>query len=358
MRVAVLTYPMLFQRLGGLQVQIRETVSALQALGIDAHLFDSTRESLSDFDLVHVFAAINGNWRIVEAAKNVGKPVVMSSILHESDKWRSRERAKLASWLTARITGWEYATGYDQARTALELADRIITNGKRETDFVVQHFDQSAAKIRDIPNGIASRFLNAEPKLFIDRTGLAPGFILCAATVSPYKNQLGVIRAAKGFPVPIVLIGPCAKEHQDYLAQCLAEADGQAQYLGALQNDDPLLASAYAAAGVTVLPSRTEVMPFTILESLGAGTPAIVTKYQSLGLEPRPPLFIEVDPANTAEIRSAIRTALSGDSRPELCREIVSHLDWSRIAQQIAAVYRDLAGDRCSFVRSASETEP
>lgn len=343
MRVAVLSYPMLFQRIGGLQVQIRETVSALREIGIDAQLFDTRSERLADYDIVHVFSAINGVWRIVEAAKSVGKPVVVSSVLHASEKRGMTPRARFASWLTSRITGWEYSTGYDQTRKALELADRILALGPAEAKFLTDHFAQPREKISIVPNGLARRFFHAEPRLFEEQSGLAGGFILCAATVSPYKNQLGVIRAAKGFPVPIVLIGPCAKEHRDYLAQCLAEADGRAQYLGALQNDDPLLASAYAAAGVTVLPSRTEVMPFTILESLGAGTPAIVTKYQSLGLVPRPPLFIEVDPANTAEIGDAIRTALSSDPRPELCREIVSHLDWSRIAEQIAAVYRDVA---------------
>ncbi len=40
MRVAVLYYPMLFQRTGGLQVQVLETVKELQGIGVDAVLFD------------------------------------------------------------------------------------------------------------------------------------------------------------------------------------------------------------------------------------------------------------------------------------------------------------------------------
>lgn len=342
MRVAVLTYPMLFQRLGGLQVQVCETVGALREIGIDARLFDVTSEKLVDYDIVHVFSAINGVQRIVEAAKDARKPVVLSSVIHGSDAWAIGIRARLASWLTARITGWEYATGYDQTRRALHVADRIIALGGSEAEFVSRHFDLPPDKIRVIPNGIARRFFAAERRAFLEKTGLQPGYVLCAATVSSYKNQLGLVRAAKELSVPIVLIGPCARDHQAYLAQCQTEAGSQLHYIGPLQHDDSLLASAYAGAGVTVLPSRTEVMPLTILESLAAGTPAVVTQHQSLGLTPRPPLYAEVDPDNTAAIRDAIRAALAAPASREDCRSIVTHLDWVQVARQIGAIYREL----------------
>jgi glycosyltransferase involved in cell wall biosynthesis len=342
MRVAILSYPMLFQRLGGLQVQVRETVGALREMGIDARLFDVTSEKLSEYDVVHVFSAINGVERIVEAAKDVGKPVVLSSVIHASDARAARHRARLASWLTGRITGWEYKTGYDQTRRAIDLADRIVALGEFEAEFVAHHFDQQRDKIRIVPNGIARRFFTADPRAFLEKTGLPQGYLLCAASVSPYKNQLGLVRAAKGLSVPIVLIGPCATEHQAYLAQCRTEAGSQLHYIGPLQYDDPLLASAYAGAGVTVLPSRTEVMPLSILESLAAGTPAVVTRHQSLGLAPQPPLYTEVDPENTAAIRDAIDAAIAVRTSSEQCRSIVAHLDWARVAQMIAAIYREL----------------
>ena len=54
MRVAVLSYPMLFQTAGGLKMKVGRTVDALVRRGVDAHLFDPVRERLRDFDLVQI----------------------------------------------------------------------------------------------------------------------------------------------------------------------------------------------------------------------------------------------------------------------------------------------------------------
>jgi len=74
MRVAVLSYPMLFQTAGGLKMKVGRTVDALVRRGIDARLVDPVREKLRDFDLVHVFAPYNGNNRVIEQAKSDGLP--------------------------------------------------------------------------------------------------------------------------------------------------------------------------------------------------------------------------------------------------------------------------------------------
>ena len=79
MRVAILSYSMLFQRVGGLQVQVRETMAALREMSIDASFFDIYTDKFREYDLAHVFSAINGNHKIVEAAKKDRVPVVLSS---------------------------------------------------------------------------------------------------------------------------------------------------------------------------------------------------------------------------------------------------------------------------------------
>jgi len=46
MRIGILSYPMLFQREGGLQIQVRETVAALNHLdaSMSAELVDPARQ--------------------------------------------------------------------------------------------------------------------------------------------------------------------------------------------------------------------------------------------------------------------------------------------------------------------------
>src|SRR5450830_1265462 len=63
MRVGILSYPMLFQRDGGLQIQVRETIAALNRLPqlparpLDVQLVDANHQRLADFDVLHVFSA-------------------------------------------------------------------------------------------------------------------------------------------------------------------------------------------------------------------------------------------------------------------------------------------------------------
>jgi glycosyltransferase involved in cell wall biosynthesis len=341
-KIAILSYPMLFQRLGGLQVQVRETTAALCDLGLDARVFDINAEKLGDYDIVHVFAAINGVHRIVEAAKDAGKPVVVSSVLHGDDAWMGDFRARLASRITGWITGWEYSTTYDHIRLVLARADRVIALGRPEAAFIARRFGQGSEKIRIIPNGISPRFFTAESTPFTNTYGIKPGYVLCVASISPYKNQLAVVRATIDPPLPVVIIGRCSKQDKAYLEQCLREGGDRVQYVGPLAHDSPLLASAYAGAAVTVLASRTEVMPLTVLESLAAGTPAIVTRHNSFGFSAHPPLFAEVEPDDISSIRRAVDAALATVNPGETCRSLVRHLDWREVARRLAAVYEEL----------------
>ena len=102
MRVAILYYPMLFQHTGGLQVQVLETCHALQNAGIDAVLFDYRKDRLKEFDIAHVFSAINGVHRIVEQAKNEGLPVVLSTVLHPPWSRSSEVKARAISRAASR----------------------------------------------------------------------------------------------------------------------------------------------------------------------------------------------------------------------------------------------------------------
>ena len=60
---------MLFQRSGGLQVQIRSTRRALEAFGVDARLVDFINDDFTEFDIIHVFCLAHGDYAITEATR-------------------------------------------------------------------------------------------------------------------------------------------------------------------------------------------------------------------------------------------------------------------------------------------------
>lgn len=340
LRVGVLSYPMLFQARGGLQIQVLESVAALRALGVEARLLDPAREKLADFDLIHVFAAINGNHRLVEYARAFELPVVLSPLIRPFWTRSLGWRARLIENIAYRLSGGEVRTEYRQIASALGCADRLIALGERERQSIVESFRIPAERVRVIGNGIPDRFFAAEHSLFVERTGIARGFVLNVAAINPHKNQLGLARALAPLQVPLVVIGQCLPGDADYLRALQAQPN--VRYLGPVEYDDPLLAAAYAAAGVFCLPSHDEVMPLTTLEALAADTPVVMTRHHAMDLSRLGGLIAEVAPQDEAAIRTVVARALESPPAAGRCREAAREYSWREVGRRIKAVYEEL----------------
>lgn len=344
MRIAVTTYPMLWQRTGGLQVQILRTVAHLARKGVDARLFDSLGARLGDYDLVHVFSAINGAHLILREARAQNVPTVLSPILQPGYNWPKFMRYRAASSLTGKLTTYENRTTYDDILSAVSCSDRLIALSEAERRVLTNGYSAEDRFVTTIPNGVDAAFFSATPHAFTGHFNILSGFVLVVGSISSYKNQLGVIRATLQVSErDVLLIGPV--EDAGYLERCLKEGGERVRHLGMLAHDDPLLGSAYASAGVTVLASAGETFGLTAVESLASGTPAIITAANGLGLSPQPPWLQYVDPGDAGDLGRAIGAALSAPMPTTgPCRQLVAHLDWKATADRILEVYRDLTG--------------
>lgn len=339
MRIGIISYPMLFQRLGGLQVQVRETLEALNAKGLEARYIDIFGERLADFDVVHVFGVINGNHRIIEAARDQQRPTVLSTVLHPPFTAWDRRKAEWADRLTGRLTDWQISTSYRQIRRGLDLADHIIALGADEKTMLAEGYGQAPDRVAVIPNGVGTRFFDASPKAFADKFAPQRSVILCAASINPRKNQLAAAKAVRELEADLHLFGPCAGEDQAYLEQVRAAGDGSVIYHGSLDYADPLLPSAYVAADMMILVSVSEVMPISVLEALAAGTPVVMGKSHSLGLDPVPGILEMVDHDDVDAIRAACRRILENPPDAAKVRDVVAHLSWGAVGDQLIAVY-------------------
>ena len=358
MRIGILSYPMLFQRDCGLQVQVRETIAALNRLGEDpshplqAQLVDPNQERLDSFDLIHVFSAINGNYRVVEAATEMGVPVVLSPLLSPGWDRAAGFRARIADRLAGRLTAWNVQTSYAQTKRALQLAKLVIALGEAEREAIISAFLLDPAKIRVFPNGISRHFFTASPELFRHRTGITGPFVLMVGSVNPYKNQLGLVQALTDLNLPVVLIGRVARQDQLYLDTVLRSP--WVRWLGALNHDDPLLASAYRAAAVVALPSHGEVFPLAVLESLAAGTPVVMTDENALDLQESAFALRKARWYDGAAQRTAIREFIHCPPERDAVRALVEQYTWQRVAAEIARCYVELAAslsaEKCETV--------
>lgn len=343
MRVGILSYPMLFQRDGGLQIQVRETIAALNHLPrqaarpLEVQLVDANHERLADFDVLHVFSASNGTYRIMEMASEQGVPVVLSPLLSPDWGRASAWRARLADRLAGRLTEWMVQTSYAQTRRALQLADVVIALGEAERDAIVQGFGMGADAIRVLPNGINPHFFTANGDLFLRETGIVGPFVLMVGSISPYKNQLGLAQALAGAGLPLVLIGAAPREQRAYLQQLLDLP--HVSWLGALDHADPLLASANHAAAVAALPSQGEVFPLSVLEALAAGTPVVMTAQSALDLPDSAFALRKVRWDDGPAQRQAILDLLALPPERSRVQALVERFTWERVAAEIVDCY-------------------
>ena len=346
MKIAALSYPIFTQIQGGLEIQIVETLAALCALGCDARLIDPAAEKFIDFDLVHVFAVGSGNHQMVQYARLVERPVVLSPLIRPCWTRSKGRRARLIDRVMGRLTGYQVSTEYRDLHAGLTGADRVIALGAQEKVNIVDGFEVDPARISVIPNGIPPRFFGAQPEPFLRRFGLQPGFVLCVGSIDEHKNQLGLAQALAASGRPLVLVGQCNGPNKAYLERVL-QVPGSV-HVGSLAYDDPLLASAYAAAGVLALASRSEVMPLVVLEALAAGTPVVMTRHHGMDTSKLRHVLIEVDPASAPAIGDAVARQLSGGPSRAECASAVSHLTWSAVAQSLMGVYEHVLRARAA----------
>jgi glycosyltransferase involved in cell wall biosynthesis len=346
MRIGIMSYPMLFQREGGLQVQVRATIGALNQLSrhegepMEVELVDPCRSRLDDYDLVHVFAATNGNHRIVEEAAELGVPVVLSPLISPGWNRASGTRARVADRLLGNLTDWNVQTSYAMTRRALQVATLVVALGEAEKAAIAAAFLIDPAKVRVFPHGIGAHFFTANPAMFRERTGITGPFVLMVGPIAPHKNQLGMAQALSELALPFVLAGSAAERDQDYLRQVRAVRG--VTCLGPLRHEDRLLASAFAAAAVFALPSQSEVFPLPVLESLASGTPVVMTRDSALHLVNSEFALRKVQWNDIGALKRAVMGFIAEPPEPARVRSLVRDFTWQRVASDIAGCYADV----------------
>ena len=342
LKVGLVSYPTLFQNQGGLQVQVRETQTSLQKIGIDVKILDTTRDDFADFDIVHVFSVQHGNEKLIEQARAKGCKVVLSSLLNPAliiDAPLRMAFLKFLESLVGRISRYKVKTDLFKVHKAITGADHIIALSDWERN-VVSKFSLTAHRnVSVVPNGVSTHFFEADKAAFYAEHKIAGPFVFCPAQISPWKNQLSLVRALAGTDVTTVLAGPLHGQHRATLDACLAVPGAKVVYLGNLDRMSPAFAGAYAAASVVVLPSKAEAAPLVVLESLAAGTPAIITCHNGLDTRPDGYCLRAVEPFDVQAIRTSIFGVLADKPDPIRCRAAVASLSWDSTAAQIAEIY-------------------
>lgn len=318
MRVLFETYPWAFVTPGGGERQLVEYAAHLVSHGLEVVLHDHWRPDLTAVDAVHYFSCVGGSIHFCNYVKEIGLPLVVSSSL-----WIEEE------------TGHLYPI--DEIRAQLALADVVVPNSRVEADQLARILRLPRDRFIPVRNGVSRHFLGPDPAAFRKQFNIDGPFVLNVGNIEPRKNQLNLIRALAGHVLPLMIIGRVRDSM--YAEQVFSEGGARVRFVGPLEHDDPLLASAYAACAVFALPSMCETPGLAALEAAVAGAPLVVTQIGS-ACEYFGDRCYYVNPAEPGDIARGIDAALATGPAPDLGTYVLERFAWPIVTTALPNIYR------------------
>jgi glycosyltransferase involved in cell wall biosynthesis len=255
---------------GGAQIQIEQTLAALQNAGVQAEplrWWDASQTA----DLIHYFGRMNTD--LVRLAQQKGIKVVIGELLTGQgsrspaqlrlQKAVNRCLQRLAPRSFTGVFNWQ----------SYRLADAVIAMTPWERHLMNFMYDAPLEKIFIVPNGVEEVFLTA-PK-----TERGP-WLVCTATITERKRVLELAQAAIRAQTPLWIIGKAYAETDPYARQFYALARQHPQLI--CTDSPPLadragLARIYRAARGFVLLSTSETRSLAAEEAAACECPLLLS---------------------------------------------------------------------------------
>ncbi len=343
MKVHAASYQAVSILRGGPNTQIRNTMKHMSRHGVDVTLFDPWSSfTAQDCDLFHLFAANIGTYHLAREIRALGIPLIVSPIIFSNHSPLFLKRALALNGVMKKVSGGLWSD-YGMTAEICSWTRKVLPNTQDEAELLHGGLGVPRSNITVIPNGVDERFAKADPSLFKKKYGLE-GFVLNVGHIGhERKNVLKLIQALATINHPAVIIGRIIKGK--YGEACVQEAAKHKHILliDGLENDSDMLASAYAACDVFVLPSMFETPGIAALEAGLAGAKIVITPYGGTR-EYFGDMATYVEPGSVDSIRSAVIKVLDEKKTAGLSQHIIKEYLWQRVAEKTAAVYREVSG--------------
>ena len=325
---------------GGGEIQMLALGEALGEAGVAARFWQPWEDQLGNADCLHLFGSLPEHLTVMEAARQNGLPVVLSTIawFDLAGYWRQPRRPLgrlracagfIARAACPRLPSWR--------RRLYHAVDLLLPNSNAEARQLVRYFGVPPARIHVVPNGAHPRFALGDPAAFGRLVG-GTGFVLCPGRIEPRKNQLSLLRAMRGSGVSVVVLGEAVPGCEAYLARCRRAADDRVKFVGRLQHDDSLLAGAYAACGCLALASWYETPGLVALEAGMSGVPLVLPR-GGCAREYFGEMATYVKPFDLPGIRRAVLGALARGRSESLAQLVRGNFTWDAAAWATRAAY-------------------
>jgi D-inositol-3-phosphate glycosyltransferase len=262
----------------------------------------------------------------------------------------------------------EQAVRFEIERRTMAGSDRVVAATDIDRTQIVRHYGQ-LAPIEVIPGGVDLELFRPRPRQAARHAlGLSPHekVLLFVGRIQRLKGLEVLLRASAQLrdlaPRVVVVGGQPATSHEAREITRLHNVSNRlgiqerVTFTGAVPHEQ--LATYYAAADVTVMPSSYESFGLVAVESLACATPVVATRVGGLTAivkDGETGLLVPWrDPALFAE---RLRTLLGDDAlRARMARQArasVQRFAWDRIADEHVALYGDVLAERGAGLAAA-----
>jgi len=353
----------LFSVPGGDTIQMLKTKQYLERLGVECDISLELEPDLSRYDLVHLFNLMRPQEVFLQArnAKRQGKPVVLSPIYGPYTEYERYGRplpyrilARLLppsqleylKVLGRAVKGREYHAGtravlfkgyLPLVRETLQLSDFLLPNSYSEMSRLQSDFGRLADKpFLVVPNAADVHLFDPSRVEGTGKYDYLKDCVLCVARIEGRKNQLNLVKAVRGAPYSLALVGEPAPNHRLYAELVRRSAPPNCHMLGRVPHEE--LPELYHVAKVHVLPSWMETPGLSSLEAGLMGCNLVITD-KGDAREYFGGHAYYCEPGSVESIREAIDRAWHDPLNPALRQHILEEFTWEKAAERTKEAY-------------------
>jgi len=340
MKICFATHEGVVLSKGGPYTKIKEVREKLLLKGLTVDLFNPWNSKLNEYDIIHL---VSSNFAVYNLARNlrvnnirfIVEPVFYST--HSASFLRIINNLDKIVRSVSRGIWFDY--GF--TRDICEWAVKVIPNTSDELKIISEGLSITKEKFRIIHNGVSDRFLNADPGLFEKKYGMKD-FILCVGHLGPArKNVLSLVKALSKINHPAVFIEKIIPSTESEQILKYAGENKNLKIIDAMDNNSPILASAYAACNTFVLPSLYETPGIAALEAALAGAKIVITPYGGTK-DYFKDMAEYVNPYSVDSIRDGIEKTLNKPKDDKLKEHIKQNFLWDKIADETINIYNEV----------------
>jgi glycosyltransferase involved in cell wall biosynthesis len=315
---------------GGVQIQIEQTKSALEKIGVEVEFLRWWDEKQTG-DLLQHFGRLPAY--IVRAAQQKGLKVVLAELLTEAG---SRSTLRLKVEKSVRRIGQRIFPRNLLTTLSWEsyrLADACVALTPWEASLMQQLFDAPLNRIHVVPNGVENAFLESKP-------AQRGQWLVITATITERKRVVELAEAAVIAETPLWIIGKPYSDSSSYARRFLALTKQHPQlllYEGPI-GDRAKLAQIYREARGFVLLSVMESLSLSALEAAACGCPLLLSDlpWARSSFDTQASYCPITAPRQTADVLKGFYQAALNKPPPS------RPLSWLEVAEQLKKIYEDL----------------